>query len=37
MANTLEEIKKFFEGDKYATEATGIIIEKAEKGRCREL
>jgi acyl-CoA thioesterase len=32
MANTLEEIRKFFEGDKYATEATGIVIEKAEKG-----
>ena len=32
MANTLEEVRKFFEGDKYATEATGIIIEKAEKG-----
>lgn len=28
----LEEIRKFFEGDKYATEATGIVIEKAEKG-----
>ena len=32
MANSLEEIRKFFEGDKYATEATGIVIEKAEKG-----
>ena len=32
MANSLDEIRKFFEGDKYATEATGIIIEKAEKG-----
>jgi acyl-CoA thioesterase len=29
---SLEEIRKFFEGDKYATEATGIVIEKAEKG-----
>ena len=28
----LEAVKKFFEGDKYATEATGIVIEKAEKG-----
>ena len=28
----LEAVRKFFEGDKYATEATGIIIEKAEKG-----
>ena len=28
----LEEVRKFFEGDKYATEATGIAIEKAEKG-----
>jgi acyl-CoA thioesterase len=32
MANSLEEVRKFFEGDKYATEATGIVIEKAEKG-----
>ena len=29
---SLEEVRKFFEGDKYATEATGIVIEKAEKG-----
>ena len=29
---SLEEIRKFFESDKYATEATGIVIEKAEKG-----
>ncbi len=28
----LEEVRKFFEGDKYATEVTGIVIEKAEKG-----
>ncbi len=28
----LEAVRKFFEGDKYATEATGIVIEKAEKG-----
>ena len=27
----LEEVRKFFEGDKYATEVTGIVIEKAEK------
>ena len=32
MANTIEEVRKFFEGDKYAVEATGIVIEKAEKG-----
>ena len=32
MANSLEEVRKFFEGDRYATEATGIVIEKAEKG-----
>ena len=29
---SLEEVRKFFEGDKYATEATGLVIEKAEKG-----
>lgn len=29
---SLEEVRKFFEGDKYATEVTGIVIEKAEKG-----
>lgn len=29
---SLEEIKQFFDGDKYATEASGIVIEKAEKG-----
>ena len=28
----LEEVRKFFEGDKYATEVSGIVIEKAEKG-----
>ena len=28
----LAEIREFFKGDRYATEATGIIIEKAEKG-----
>ena len=28
----LEAVKRFFEGDKYATEVTGIVIEKAEKG-----
>lgn len=28
----LEAVRKFFEGDKYATEVTGIVIEKAEKG-----
>ena len=28
----LEAVRKFFEGDKYATEATGIVIEKVEKG-----
>ena len=28
----IEEVRKFFEGDKYATEATGIVIEKVEKG-----
>ena len=32
MTNSIEEVRKFFEGDKYATEATGIVIEKAEKG-----
>jgi len=29
---SLEEVRKFFEGDKYATEVTGIVIEEAEKG-----
>ena len=29
---SLEEVRKFFEGDKYATEVTGLVIEKAEKG-----
>jgi len=29
---SLEEVRKFFEGDKYATEVTGIVIEKADKG-----
>ena len=29
---SLEKVRKFFEGDKYATEITGIVIEKAEKG-----
>jgi len=28
----LEAVRKFFEGDKYATEISGIMIEKAEKG-----
>ena len=28
----LEAVRKFFEGDKYATEISGIVIEKAEKG-----
>ena len=28
----LEAVKRFFEGDKYATEVSGIVIEKAEKG-----
>ena len=28
----LEAVIKFFEGDKYATEVSGIVIEKAEKG-----
>lgn len=28
----LEAVRKFFEGDKYATDVTGIVIEKAEKG-----
>ena len=28
----LEAVRKFFEGDKYATEVSGIVIEKAEKG-----
>ena len=28
----LEAVKRFFEGDKYATDVTGIVIEKAEKG-----
>lgn len=32
MANSLEEIRAFFNGDKYATEVTGIVIEKADKG-----
>lgn len=32
MANSLEEVREFFSGDKYATEVTGIVIEKAEKG-----
>lgn len=29
---SLEEVRRFFEGDKYATEVTGLVIEKAEKG-----
>ena len=29
---SLEEVRKFFEGDKYATDVTGIVIEKADKG-----
>lgn len=28
----LEAVRKFFKGDKYATEISGIVIEKAEKG-----
>ena len=28
----LEAVRRFFEGDKYATEISGIVIEKAEKG-----
>ena len=32
MANSIEEVRKFFEGDKYATEVTGLVIEKAVKG-----
>jgi len=32
MANSIEEVRKFFEGDKYATEVTGLVIEKAGKG-----
>ena len=28
----LEAVRKFFEGDKYAPEISGIVIEKAEKG-----
>ena len=28
----LEAVRKFFEGDKYATEVSGIVIEEAQKG-----
>ena len=28
----LEQVRKFFCGDKYATEVTGLVIEKTEKG-----
>ena len=29
---TLEQVRDFFKGDRYATDATGLVIEKAEKG-----
>lgn len=29
---SLEEIRTFFDGDKYATEQTGIVIEEAQPG-----
>ena len=29
---TLEQVREFFKGDRYATDATGLVIEKAEKG-----
>ena len=29
---SLEEVRKFFGGDRYATEVSGIVIDKAEKG-----
>lgn len=28
----LKAVRKFFEGDKYATEVSGIVIEEAQKG-----
>ena len=28
----LNEVREFFKGDKYATEATGIVIDSVEKG-----
>ena len=28
----LEAVREFFKGDKYATEATGIVIDSVEKG-----
>ena len=31
----LEAVRKFFKGDRYATEVTGIVIEKAEKGHSK--
>lgn len=32
---TLEEIRKKFADDKFATEATGIVIEEAREGYCK--
>ena len=32
MIKSLEEARQFFDNDKYATEATGIEIEKVEEG-----
>ena len=32
MTNSIEEIRNFFAGDKYATEVTGIFIEEVQKG-----
>ena len=32
---TLDEIRDKFTGDKFATEATGIVIEEAYEGYCR--
>lgn len=32
MSRSLEEIREFFSGDKFATKLTGIEIEKAEEG-----
>ena len=29
---TIEEVREFFRGDKYATEVTGIVIEEATEG-----
>ncbi len=28
----IEKVREFFKGDKYATEATGIVIDSVEKG-----